>query len=202
MSLFFLLVDICLRSGNIIHKNILCDMKFVFVVGGSYRSVYLNYLSGLSSPDIIVFNSNVLYDFDIDLENNFSGPVSAELLYLNTLFNCPIVVYGTRVKCCKKDKCFIVCTNGKIKIFEQNSDVYLWVKNCYILVGTNRYFSSQAFATISIQDSTQMVNPKQCGISNYFCMDKKSVTLISGGKFYKKFNKCCKFTLKFFKKVV
>lgn len=174
---------------------ILCDMEFVFVVGGSYKAFYLNRLYKIGKPDIIIFHQNIFYDFDLDLEKDFNGPVSDELKYLNKLFNCPIVVYGVRGKCNKKNKCFIVCCNGEIKIFDPNSDIYIRVKDRYILIGSKRYFSSKTFATISICDSGQFYKINQRESNNYFCINKKNVMLIKGGKFYKKFNKCCKFIL-------
>ena len=170
-------------------------MEFIFVVGGSYKAFYLNYLPRINNPDIIVFNQNIFYDFDTDLERGFCGPVSAELKHLNKLFNCPIVVYGVRVKEGKKDKCFILCKNGKIKVFDTNYDIYLNIKNHYILIGSNEYFSSKVFATITIQDDDQLFKFNQRYIGNYFYINKKSVILSKDSKFYKKFNKCCKFIL-------
>ena len=167
----------------------------MFVIGGSYKAFYLNYLAGLNKPDIIIFNQNIFYDFDIDNERGFNGPVSTELKALNTIFNCPIVVYGTRVKNNKGDKSFIVCSMGKIKIFDQHCDIYLKVKNHYILIGAKQYFLSNSFATISICDNTNSYKLNKNIIRNYFCVNSKSVILNLGGKFYKKFNKCCKFIL-------
>ena len=178
--------------------SILCDMKFVFVVGGSYKAFYLNHLSKIYNPNIIVFNQNIFYDFDIDAEKDFNGPVSNELMHLHSLFNCPIAVYGTKIVNGEKYRCFITCSNSKIKIFEQNSDIYIRVKNCYVLIGSNSYYSSKAFATITVSDNTNPPKVKQGAINNYFYCNKRGVTLFKGGKFYKKFNKCCKFILRFF----
>ena len=82
-------------------------MEFVFVVGGSYKAFYLNQLHKIGKPSIIVFNQDIFYDFNVDLEEGFAGAVSAELIELNKLFNCPIVVYGTMIKNNSKDKCII-----------------------------------------------------------------------------------------------
>lgn len=177
-------------------------MELVFVVGGSYKAFYLNYLPKIGNLDIIVFNQNIFYDFDITAESDFNGPVSKELLHLNSLLNCPVVVYGVKIDNGKKCKCFIVCNNGKIKIFERNSDIYVKVKNYYILVGAKVYYSSKAFATITMLDDIKNPKINQSKVRNYFLCDKKTVTLFKGGKFYKKFSKCCKFILCFFKNVI
>ena len=93
MSLFF----VVLCGGKKLNLNILCDMEFVFVIGGSYKSFYLNKLRKIGKPDIIVFNQNIFYDFDITAESGFNGPVSKELLHLNSLLNCPVLVYGVKI---------------------------------------------------------------------------------------------------------
>ena len=170
-------------------------MKFVFVVGGSYRAFYLNQLHKIDNPDIIVFNQNIFYDFDMEKERGFNGPVSIELKKLNNLFNCPIIVYGSMIKARKKDKCFILCNHGKIKVFDENCDIYIKVKNCYILIGSKQYFLSKTFATITMGNDIKIDKVRRDKINNYFYCDKKSVTLFKGAKFYKKFNKCCKFIL-------
>ena len=170
-------------------------MEFVFVVGGSYKAFCLNHLHNIGTPDLIIFNQNIFYDFDVEVEGNFNGPVSSELIYLNNLFNCPIVVYGSKVVKGEKHKCFIICSHRKIKIFEQHRDIYLRVENNYILIGSNQYFRSKTFATITISDNEQSLKLKQSEVNNYFQLNKKSITLNRGNKFCKKFNKCCKFIL-------
>lgn len=177
-------------------------MEFVFVVGGSYKAFYLNRLSKVGNPDIIVFNQNIFYDFDMEKERYFNGPVSVELKQLNKLFNCPIIVYGTIIKDCQKDKCFILCNHGKIKVFDENCDIYIKIKNCYILIGNKQYFLSKTFATITMSNDIKFAKERRHKINNYFYCNKKGVTLFKGGKFYKKFNKCCKFILCFFKKMI
>ena len=174
----------------------------ICVIGGSYKSFYLNKLRKIGKPDIIVFNQNIFYDFDTEIERSLDGPVSTELIYLNQLFNCPIAVYSTRINNGKIDKCFILCNNSKIKIFEQNCEVYIKLKDGYVLLCNKRYFYSNVFATIIMQDrfNPLIFNPKSK--NNCFYCTPKNVTLIKDGKFYKKFNKCCKFILHFFKKVV
>ena len=177
-------------------------MKFAFVIGGSYKSFYLNYLYKIGRPDIIVFNSEIFYDFDVEKESCFNGPISKELKYLNKVFKCPIVVHNTIINNGQKDKCFIVCNHGKINIFDKNCDIYIRTKNKWILIGSKQYYCSNVYATITIGNSGQWFRPNQRVMNNYFYVNKKNVMLFSNGKFYRKFNKCCKFILHFLKKVV
>ena len=178
-------------------------MKFLFVVGGSYKGFYINQLPKISKLDLLVFHQNIFYDFDYEQECLDDAPVTNELIALNQKLNCPIVVYGRSSLLSKTEKCFIVCVNGRVSVINSHQDIYLYIKGKTILIGNRVYKNTKAFSTISIVESAQnyqIISKKYC--NNYFICDKKGVLRLQGGKIYRKFRKCCYFSLSFFSKMI
>ena len=91
-------------------------MKFVFVVGGSYKSFYLNELNKIKNPNLLIFYHDIFYDFNYEQEVYGDGIVSNELIALNKKLKCPIVICGVLFKGGVRQKCFIICIKGKIKL--------------------------------------------------------------------------------------
>lgn len=169
----------------------------MFVVGGSYKSFYINYLNGIRDIDLLVFHQNIFYEYNYETEKDGCGVVGCELLELNNKFKCPIVVYGKINKNNIIKKCFILCINNKINIIDNARDIYLYINKMPILIGAKIYFNSKAFATISFTD--EVYKWKKYGKSdrsNHLICDKRGVTSIKNGKICRKFRKCCYFALK------
>ena len=53
-------------------------MKIVCVVGGSYKSFYINHFRNIQSCDLLVFNFGILYDYDMKEELLGSAVVTYE----------------------------------------------------------------------------------------------------------------------------
>lgn len=177
-------------------------MKFVFVVGGTYKSFYLNELNKIKNASFVVFYHNIFYDFNYEQEIFKDAQVSNELIFLNKKLKCPIVVCGVLNKDGIRRKCFIVCNKGKIKLINYLHDIYLYINKKLILIGSKIYNNSNAFATISIAEKKYNNESNLKYKNNYFIFNKKNVTLITKHKVYKKFRKCCYFILSFSKKVI
>ena len=104
-------------------------MKIVFVLGGSYKSFYLNYFLKLSSCDILVFNFGVLYDVDMEAEESGKGLVFGELQGLAEKLGCEIVA-GVNVKIGDKIKPAILrFAGGEFKIYNPHFGCKFNVKN-------------------------------------------------------------------------
>jgi len=176
-------------------------MKFMFVVGGSYKGFYINELKNISKIDLLVFNQGIFYDFDYEQEYLGDAPVSKELIALNRKLKCPIVVYGRSKFLDENQKCFIICVNQKISIINSNKDVYLYIKGKFILIGNKLYKNTKAFATISIMENL-LSNQAVWLDKNYFICDKRGVTRVQNGRKYRKFRKYCYFILNFHKKMI
>ena len=175
----------------------------MFVIGGSYKRFYINELKKINNIDLLVFHENIFYDFDYEKEYLYDAPVTTELINLNKKLNCPIVVYGNCKLLEKVKKCFIVCINGKVSIVDCSKDIYLYINQKVILIGNKLYKYSKAFSTISITNEKENYQKKLYNTHhNYFICNKKSVSRLQNGKIYRKFQKCCYFTLCFHKKML
>jgi hypothetical protein len=173
-------------------------MKFMFVVGGTYKGFYINELKNINEIDLLVFQQNIFYIFDYEKEIVSDGVVTEELIYLNQKLNCPIVVYGTYKFMNEIKKCFIVCVNGNVAVVDDSKVFYLYVKGRLVLISNKIYNKSRAFAIISIMDKKiEIENIYKNLPSNYFICDKKGVFKIQNGKIYRKFRKYCYFVLSF-----
>ena len=173
----------------------------MFVVGGSYKSFYINELNKIKNIDLLIFNQNIFYDFDYEQEYLGYAPVTKEIINLNKTLNCHIIVYGNSKLFSKRKKCFIVCVNGKVSVIDANKDVYVYIKGKLILIGNKLYNYSKAFSTISIINeryNSQIISKKLA--NNCFICDEKSVLRVQNGKIYRKFRKYCYFRLCFYNK--
>ncbi|MBQ7797796.1 MAG: hypothetical protein IJ371_01585 [Clostridia bacterium] len=130
-------------------------MKFMFVVGGSYKGFYLNQVKNIKKIDLLIFHQNIFYDFDYIQEKYFDAPVSKELISLNIKLKCPIIVYGNFIKNNIKQHCYILCSNKKVSVINEYKDLYLYIKGKFILIGNKIYRKSKAFATISLINDKQ-----------------------------------------------
>lgn len=177
-------------------------MKFVFVVGGTYKGFYFNQLKKIKYLDLLVFNQGIFYELD-DKDDLIKNIVYKELIELNTKLKCPILVCGVLNKNKIRQKIFILCINKKVSIIDYRKYIYLYIKNKLVLITGSLYKKSKAFATIAFINELNMCK-KFCGIKdkNYFLCDKKSVTYIKNKKINKKFRKCCYFTLNSSKKML
>ena len=88
-------------------------MKIVCVCGGSYKSIYFNNLLKLKSCDLLVFNSNIIYDFVVKDELFGKGLVTKELIELSNRLNCQVVAVANVVSNTKQ-KSLIVCDGDKV----------------------------------------------------------------------------------------
>lgn len=179
-------------------------MKFLFVVGGSYKGFYLNQINKIRNVDLIVFQQNIIYTFDYYEEFCGNKLVSRELLSLNKKFNCPIIAFGKYSFLAEIKKCFIVCVNEKISVLPVDKDVKLYINGKLILISNKLskiFKSNNYFSTILLIDKKAKINSNNL-LKNVFVCDNNSVTRCQGGQFYKKFRKYCYFSLCFHKKMI
>lgn len=173
-------------------------MKIMFVVGGSYKGFYLNQLIKNRRLDFLFFHQNIFYEYDIEKERLGLGVVKKELLELNDKFQCPILVYGKILKNGNLKKCFILCRQNRVKIIDENNCIYLYTKKQLILISNKSCGYSKADINILIKDKMtglDCINKNE--FNNLFICHKKGVIYLKNNKIYKKFRKCCYFTLNF-----
>lgn len=175
----------------------------MFVVGGSYKSFYLNQLKNINKIDLLIFNQKIFYDFNYEQEYLHEDIVTQELIMLNQRLNCPILVYGKCQFLNKIEKCFILCVNGKVSVISAERDVYLYIKGKIVLIGNKLYKNSKNFSTISMLDTRPNLSSFSKNLPhNYFVCDKSGVSRLEYDKIYRKFQKCCYFSLCFYKKMI
>lgn len=185
-------------------KFIQWGMRFLFVVGGSYKGFYLNQIGKVGRVDLIVFQQGIIYDFDYAEEYCGNGVVGKELIALSRRFDCPIVALGYNAFFGKREKCFIVCVNGKISIIPAYKNVNLYIHGKLILISNNPYEIENAdkyFSFILLTNKKVQINSNKLA-KNLFICDNNSVTRWQGKSFYKKFRKYCYFSLCFHKKMI
>ena len=168
----------------------------MFVVGGSYKGFYLNQLKKIGKIDLLIFQQDIFYEFDYEQELLGEAVVSKELIYLNKLLNCPIVVYGESNLLGQKSKCLITCVNGKISIVDNGVDVSIFIKQKNVIISNKLFKYNNNFVTISLVDKKPfyLEKYKNAG-NNYFICDKTGVTKIKNAQIYRKFKKYCYFSL-------
>ena len=172
-------------------------MKFIFVVGGSYRSFYINKLNTIKNIDLIIFNNGVFDEINYCDEEVDIKVFTDEIKELNKLLKCSIVVCCNINKFGNRYKAFVLCVNQKISIISPHKDIYLYIKGELILITSKLYKNLYAFATICTTDYGDEIIKRYIKFKNgCFILRDKSVTQITGGKIYRKFKKCCEFILK------
>lgn len=174
----------------------------MFVVGGSYKSFYLNEAPKVNKVDLIVFNQKIFYEFDYEQEYLSNPVVSNELISLNNRFKCPIVVYGESNLLGKKEKCFIICVNQKLSVVKHCFNVYLFVKNRLVMITNKLRNTNKKIITICFADKSTLSFDKLNNGNNLFISTKLGVFRLQNGKIYKKFRKYCYFRLYFYKKMI
>ena len=172
-------------------------MKFIFVVGGSYRSFYINKINSIKNVDLIIFNNGVFSDINYCVEDIDTIVFVDEIKELNKLFKCPVIVCCNINRFGNKYNAFVLCVNQKISIIPTCRNVYLYIDKELVLISNKIYKQSYAFVNICITDYNDKTSKKHISLKNrYFICGNKEVLKIINGKICRKFKKCCEFILK------
>lgn len=172
-------------------------MNIVFVVGGSYKAFYLNYLKKLKDVDLIVFQENILYEYDYYNETYGLKTVSNEMMNLASMFDCKVlaVVKSNLLGNIKKE--ILYADKDKVYLFDIANYLNLIIKNKLVsfAVGKNlnwgeviiRIDLNKTFNKIKFHDRRK----------TYLYCNKSCVNLVKNGKIKRKFRKICYFCLRF-----
>ena len=63
-------------------------MKILFVVGGSYKAFYLNNIQKYKELDLLIFQNNILYEYDYYNENFGEKTITNEMMSLQEKLHC------------------------------------------------------------------------------------------------------------------
>ncbi len=171
-------------------------MKIVCVVGGSYKSFYINHFRNIQSCDLLVFNFGILYDYDMKEELLGSAVVTKELLNLSRDLHCPIVA-GICVR--YRDRLtrkIIVCSEDKVFLSSIRLGARVQVGNKTFVIGAKETNYSKYNKIVL---SNGRINPdiNKCSEKKiYIFCDRFGVNYVYKKNLVRKFHKYSKIILK------
>lgn len=171
-------------------------MKILFVVGGSYKAFYLNNVNRYKKLDLIVFQDNILYEYDYYNETFGNKIITKEMMSLQKKFKCKIIAKIKTNLFNIKNNEILYCDKSGVKIIKNNNYIKLFIKNKQFLIA-NKIINIKSDYFIYFSK-----NKNEFKINNSFNKNKIFVCDKSGVSFYyktfaiRKFQKTCYFTLK------
>lgn len=171
-------------------------MRILCVLGGGYKSFYLNCFLKLKTCDLLIFNYGILYDLNHQLEENGTTYICKEITMLAKQLNA-IVVGGIYViKSGKRFKSLIVSDGDKVEIFPAKTGARINVENFSFIVGDECTCYGK-YNKIILAEKRFFINEKHCSSKKiYLFCSPKNADLVVNKKIFKKFNKYSKFILK------
>jgi len=171
-------------------------MKFMFVVGGTYKAFYLNQLNKIKKIDLLVFNQGIFYTIETKTNKIQNSIVGKELIELNKKLNCPIIVHSKLFNNGEFKDCFILCKKQKVCVIKRQY-MYLYIKGELIIISNKIYNKIKTYAQIIFNRQIDCLNNMSLYLNNCFLCGNRYVKRINKGKINTKFKKCCKFALRF-----
>ena len=172
-------------------------MKILFVVGGSYKAFYLNYLKKIKNIDLLVFQDEILYEYNYYNEKFDSALITNEMIYLSKLLKCKIIAkIKTNLFGIIKNE-ILFCDENGVKIFNIKKNLNIYIKNKLISFSFN--YNVMKYADIMINVIPYKIRKYHLNFTkqNRFICDKQGVYSIINSKIKRKFRKVCYFSLKF-----
>lgn len=170
-------------------------MKIVCVSGGSYKSIYFNNLLKLKSCDLLVFNSNIIYDFVVKDELFGKGLVTKELIELSNKLNCQVVAVANVVSNTKQ-KSLIVCDGDKVYTSSITDGIKICIKGKCFFVGCKKT-KFYNYNKIILEDERIYPIANNCSDKKiYLFVDKLGVSFIKNKTMKRIFLKFVEINLK------
>ncbi len=179
-------------------------MKILFVVGGSYKAFYLNNIHKYKKLDLIIFQENILYEYDYYNELLGEQTITNEMISLAKKFKCKIIAkIKTNLCGIKKDE-ILYCDKNGVKIINNNRFLKICVKDKQICI-SNYYLTNKSdYFIYFFKNKNDFYLPenrtRQCNYLNksaIFVCDKFGVDLLINKNMTRKFRKICYFSLNF-----
>ena len=171
-------------------------MKIVYVAGGSYKSFYLNCFLKLSKLNLLIFNYDILYDYNYSKELLGNNIVTKELMMLSKTLNCVVVAGIYVIRGSEKTKSLILCNGDKLEISKAQTGIEYNYNNVKYIIGDEK---TNYKNSCRIVISNKRIYPvkEHCSFNkNYLFCDKHGVTIIQNQNLTRKFNKYSKIILK------
>jgi len=170
-------------------------MKIICVLGGSYKSFYLNHLKSINRCDLLVFNFGLIYNYNVKSELFGDAVVTKELMNLSKALNA-IVVAGVYVEGEKIKKSVIMCDGEKIHIADACVGITLETDKTDFVVGDEK-MTTKGVNKIVLSNKRIYPDVKHCADKRvYIFCDKFGVNVVKNKNLTRNFNKYFKMILK------
>ena len=171
-------------------------MNIVFVVGGSYKAFYINNINKLKKIDLLVFQENILYEFDYYNELLGAKTVTNEMINLATTLNCKIVAIVSTNFFGEKSREILYADNEKVSLISDKNYLDLIIDKIRLKIGVDKLKEDVSiFLKLYAKKLYKMKIWASKGVS-FFC-NKSGVKMIKNGKIKRKNRKICYFCLPF-----
>ena len=171
-------------------------MKILFVVGGSYKAFYLNNAGRYKKLDLLIFQSNILYECDYFNEFSKEKTITNEMMILQRKFNTKIIAIINTNLLGKKHKEYLYCDENGVRILNGDEKIILYVKKKKFCI-TNKPCYQPRNICYLIGGDKNLQNKCVKIIRKGFVCTNRCVILVNNGRIIKKFRKICYFSLKF-----
>lgn len=172
-------------------------MKILFVVGGSYKAFYINNLKKIKNLDLLIFQENILYEFDYYNELCGNKLITNEMMSLVLKLNCKIIA-KIRTNLCGiiKNEMLYADKNG-VKIIDENRYLKFLFKNKAVICSFHTIIYDKYDLQIILKNSRVNQHIKKIYVKNKMLIcDKYGVVYSNKDKIVRKFWKICYFSLK------
>lgn len=168
-------------------------MKLICVAGGSYKSFYLNYFLHTLSCDLLIFNFDIIYDYDEQEEKEVFPLVSTEIEAISKSLKTKVVA-GVKLKKTGQ-KALLIYDGGKFEIKDLKFGAKVTIKNKIFVVG-NEYTNYGNHHKIVLTQKRIFPNLNHCVRKKiYVFVDKFGVGVVKNKKISRKFCKYSKIIL-------
>ncbi len=171
-------------------------MKIFCVVGGSYKSFYVNHFFKISKCDLLIFNYGIIYDYDSCEEVMGNAIVTKELMALSQKLHCVVLAGIFKILNGAKVKSIILCDGDKIHLAEAKHGVHLHIKNYDFVVGDESINYSKYNKILLCSKRTYPIVAHCSSQKIYLFIDPFGVDFIENKKLTRKFSKLTKIILK------
>lgn len=179
-------------------------MKILFVVGGSYKAFYLNNIQKYKELDLLIFQNNILYEYDYYNENFGEKTITNEMMSLQEKLHCKIIAkIKTNLCGIKKDE-VLYCDNNGVKILNNNRYMEIFIKNKKFFISNYCIIAKSEYFIYFLKNKNDFCIPRRnydniyfSKKSIFFVCDKCGVNMIKNNFMTRKFRKICYFSLKF-----
>lgn len=172
-------------------------MNIMFVVGGSYKAFYINHLNKCKNLDFLVFQENILYEYNYYNELCGEKVVTTEMLELAKKLNC-IIIAKIKTNLFGKIENELLFSDGeKVSIINKNKYIKIFFNNKTIIFTQEKnFYGYKDLLVVLTKNRFKFKNMGKFNGKYAFVCYNNGVELKKKNKIVRKFRKICYFSLK------